>query len=154
MVLTSGDGVVYNVARARMLAATFRWTDTDKYASIVDADYAFDEAHASLADVVKLPTPASPQINIGTVSLPKPFVSANAWAGSDAPQFSGEVWTQAVGSVVLSRFTGSTLQTADLTKYELIACLVTFLGGAIYPDGSAFSITYDQSNGQQGWFRP
>ena len=31
MVLTSGDGLIYNVARARMLAATFRWTDTDKY---------------------------------------------------------------------------------------------------------------------------
>ena len=148
MVLTSGDGVIYNVARARMLAATFRWTDTDKYASIVDIDYAFDETHKTLNDI------ASTSVNIGTSPLPRPFVSANSWAGSDPPQFASEVWTQAVGSLVLSRFTGSTLQTADLTKYELIACLTTFLGGAIYPDGSTFNITYDQSNGQQGWFRP
>ena len=152
--VTSGDGLIYNVARARMLSATFRWTDTDKFASIVDVDYAFNEVHASLADVVKLPSPTSPNVNIGTSPLLKPFVSANAWAGSDPPQFASEVWTQAIGSVVLSRFIGSTLQTADLTKYELIACLVTFLGGPIYPDGSVFSIAYDQSNGQQGWFRP
>jgi hypothetical protein len=147
-VVTSGDGVIYNVARAKMLAATFRWTDTDKYASIVDADYVFNEAHRTLHDV------ASTVVNVGTSPLLKPFVSANAWAGSDPPQFANEVWTQAIGSIVLSRFIGSTTQTADLTKYELIACLVTFLGGPIYPDGSAFSIAYDQSNGQQGWFRP
>lgn len=148
MVITSGDGVIYNVSRAKMLTAAFRWPDTDKRATVVDTDYAFDETHRTLADV------ASMTVNIGTSVLPQPFVSANAWAGSNAPQFSGEIWTQAVGSLILSRFVGSNAQTLDLTKYELIACLVTFLGGAIYPDGSAFSISYDQSNGQQGWFRP
>jgi hypothetical protein len=146
MVLTSGDGLIYNVARAKMLAAAFRWTDTDKYAAIVDADYAFDELHATLADV----TPG----NIGLGKAGAPFISANSWAGSSPPQFSGEVWTKPIGSLILTRYVGTLVQTGDYTKYELIACLTTFLGGPIYPDGSPFSITYDQSNAQQGWFRP
>ena len=154
--VTSGDGLIYNVARARMLSATFRWTDTDKYAVDRRRGLCVRREHTrhsptwrncrrrDVAEREHRHQPASGAVRFGE----------RAGRVRDPPQFAGEVWTQAIGSVVLSRFIGSTLQTADLTKYELIACLTTFLGGPIYPDGSPFSITYDQSNGQQGWFRP
>ena len=153
MVLTSGDGLIYNVSREKMLTSAFRWTDPDKYAAIVDTDYVFDETHQTLADAVAA-IPPDTLIESGIIRIPGLFISANAWAGSAPPQFSGDVWTKAIGSLLLTRFVGSSVQTEDYSKYELIACLITFLGGPIYPDGSAFSLTFDQSNGQQGWFRP
>ena len=152
MVLTSGDGVIYNVARAKMLAGTFRWTDPDKYGWIVDTTYAFVETHKTLYDVQNSILTAGG--HYGFAIMPAPFISANSWAGSPPPQFSGEVWTRPIGSLVITRFVGSSVQQNDSTKYELIACLTTFLGGPVYPDGSTFSLTFDQSNGQQGWFRP
>lgn len=150
---TSGDGILYNVSRAKMLTAAFRWTDPDKYAVIVDTTYAFDETHNTLADVVAS-VPTGVVMEVGTSKLTGLFVSADAWAGSDPPQFSGEIWAKAIGSVILTKFVGTSTQLVDFTKYELIGCLVTFIGGPIYPDGSAFSLAFDQSNGQQGWFHP
>lgn len=102
MVLTSGDGVIYNVTRARMLAGTFRWADPDKGASIIDTTYTFNETHKTLHDIYLSILAAGG--HVGGAVLPGLFISANAWAGSAAPQFSGEVWTRAIGSVVITRF--------------------------------------------------
>ena len=149
--VTSGDGLIYNVTRARMLAGTFRWTDPDKYAWIADTTYTFNEHHKTLADVFA----ADPAFKSGFSPVSGAFISADAWAGSGAAQFSGEVWTLPIGSLIFTRFFGSAVPAeAGPDKHEMIACLTTFLGGPIYPDGSTFSLTFDQSNGQQGWFRP
>jgi hypothetical protein len=151
--ITSGDGLIYNVARSHMLTSTFRWTDRDKFAVLADTDYNYNEQHKTFYDVGA----SAPALEYGSNVVPGLFVSVNAWAGSDPIQFSGENWTKPVGSLLIARYTGVVGSVADANngaKYELIACLTVFLGGPIYPDGSPFSLTFDQSGGQQGWFRP
>ena len=150
-VITSGTGTIYNRTRAEMLMGGFRWADPNKWAAIATPDYVFQDNHLTLMDVV-LANPSA----TGMAPVPGPFISPSGWAGSKPPEFSGEVWTEPVASLILCQYIGGPQQPdlGDFTKYILIACLTTFVGGAIYPDGSPFSITYDQSNGQEGWFRP
>ena len=145
---TSGSGFTYVAARTRMLSGAFRWADPNKWATIVGPDYAPDDGHRTLA-------------NIGTEiynqPMSGPFISASGWAGSQPVQFVGATWNYPVTYFVITRYVGTVTgfpSDQDLSKYELIACLTVFLGDPIYPDGSPFSITFDQSHGQQGWFRP
>ena len=142
--LTGGSGALYNISRAKMLAGTFRWTDPNKTLLAV-AGYTFNEAHRTLADCVMQASDATPMSGL--------FVSANGWAGSSPIVMVPDLWGQPIDGVIIAKFTGTTpVDTQSL--YELVAYLNTFIGGPIYPDGSSFSLTYDQSNGQQGWFRP
>ena len=146
---TSGDGLIYNIARARMLNGTFRWTDPDKWVLLANTDYAPDENDKTMADI------AGSEAEQGYgAPVPGLFISKNSWAGSAIIPITalGGITTKPLGGVVIMRVI--TPGVATPTNYELVACMTTFIGGPIYPDGSPFSITFDQSNGQQGWFRP
>ena len=151
MAAKAGTGVIYNVARIKMLAGAFRWEDPWKFMTLADPTYVFDEGHATLADTVGV---------IGDITLdgsvpqiPELFISANGWAGSSPVAFADVVSITPIGSVIIWSVDPATDLT-DPTNYELIACLTSFPGGPIYPDGAPFSLTFDQSLGQEGWFRP
>ena len=146
---TSGDGLIYNITRAKMLNGTFRWTDPDKWIVLANTDYIPNENHRTVADIAGT---AAEQGYGGQV--PGLFVSQNSWAGSAIIPVStlGGITTKPLGGLVIVRII--TPGVVAPTNYELVACLTTFIGGPIYPDGSPFSLAFDQSNGQQGWFRP
>ena len=144
MTCTTGAGALYNISRSKMLAGSFRWTDPDK-ALVAVAGYTFAETHRTLADCVIQASEATPMSGL--------FVSANGWAGSLPVLMAPQLWTQPIDGLIIVKFTG-TIPATTPSLYELVAYLNTFLGGSIYPDGSPFSLTYDQSYSQQGWFRP
>ena len=146
---TSGDGLIYNIARARMLNGTFRWTDPDKWIFFVTPDYTPNENHKYLSEIAGV----EGEQGYGA-SIPGLFVSKNSWAGSAIIPVTtlGGITTKPLGGLIILR--AAIPNSTDPAALELIACLTTFIGGPIYPDGSPFSIAFDQSNGQQGWFRP
>ena len=147
-----GTGVIYNVARVQMLSGAFRWTDPGKYMTLADPSYVFDEGHMTVADTIGFIGDVTFD---GTVPpIPGLFISEAGWAGSAPVAFSDVSSMLPVGSVLIWYVIDLSGNLQDDANYGLIACLTSFPGGPIYPDGAPFSLTFDQSLGQQGWFRP
>ena len=147
---SSGDGLIYNVTRSRMLAATFNWSAADKTIVLASTDYAPDENHRTLADI-----PGSLEAGYSG-PMPGLFISPKGWAGSAITPMAwlGALALKPIGAAIIVRHLNNILNDPNQANFELVACLTTFIGGPIFPDGSPFSLTFDQSNGQQGWFRP
>jgi hypothetical protein len=113
---------------------------------LVDTNYVFNEAHRTVAEVAFTADAGTPMTGL--------FISANGWAGSAPVPFSTGVSTLPVGAAIIVHHIANIINDPNPKNFELVACLTTFIGGPIYLDGSPFSLTFDQSNGQQGWFRP